>query len=78
MATTNSQSRAAAQKRRRQKALEVGRAVRFGRAEAEAVARQELAALQIEQYIERALATAPPLTPAQTKLLSGLLKGGQR
>ena len=75
MATTNSQSRAAAQKRRRQKALEVGRAVRFGRPEAETVARQELAALQIEQYIERALKKAPPLSASQIRILSGLLRG---
>lgn len=43
-----------------------------------AEAKRELALANIEAAIERNLASAPPLTPAQIKLLSGLLKGGQR
>jgi hypothetical protein len=92
VATTNSQSpadpegeaaarqeiaaRAAEQKLRRQKALEVGRAVHFHNPEAEAAARKELAVLQIEQYIERALARAPKLSDQQVKRLSAILRTG--
>jgi len=43
-----------------------------------AEARQELALANIEAAIERNLAKAPPFTPEQIKLLSGLLRGGQR
>lgn len=52
--------------------------VRIGNAEGEKVARRNLAEAKIADAIERALAVAPPLTLAQTRRLSGLLRtGGQ-
>ncbi|MDH6236231.1 hypothetical protein [Cryobacterium sp. CG_9.6] len=53
-------------------------AVRVHDPEREVTARRNLAEAKIAAAIERALAAAPPLTPAQTKRLSGLLRGGQR
>lgn len=41
-----------------------------------AQARRELAEANIASVIDRALATAPPLSPAQIKRLSALLRGG--
>lgn len=38
--------------------------------------RAELAAAKLEQYIERVVAEAPPLTPAQRDRLALLLQGG--
>lgn len=47
--------------------------------ERQANASRELAEVQIRAAVERALAKAPPLTPAQITRLSGLLRtGGQR
>lgn len=40
-------------------------------------ARRDLAAAKIDQYIERTLESAPPLTPAQSQHLAGLLNGGR-
>ena len=56
----------------------VATAVRVGDAEQEVTARRNLAEAKIAAAIERAVAVAPPLTPAQIKRLSGLLRGGQR
>ena len=42
-----------------------------------AQARRDLAQKNIEAAIARALEKAPPLTPAQIKLLSGLLRGNR-
>jgi hypothetical protein len=39
-------------------------------------ARRELAEAQITTYIERVVAEAPPLTPAQRDRISALLRGG--
>jgi hypothetical protein len=61
-----------------QRSAQVAVAVRLGDAERERTARQNLAEAKIAEYIERALAVAPPLTPAQIKRLTGLLRGGQR
>lgn len=52
-------------------------AVRVGDPEREVTARRNLAEAKIAEAVERALAVAPPLTPAQIKRLSGLLRGGQ-
>lgn len=49
---------------------------RIGDAEGEQVARRNLAEAKIADAIERALAVAPPLTLAQVKRLSGLLRTG--
>lgn len=38
-------------------------------------ARRDLAAARLEEYIERTVAAAPPLTPAQRDRLSALLSG---
>lgn len=56
----------------------VATAVRVGDPEREAAARTGLAVAKIRAAIEREVAKAPPLTPTQIKLLSGLLRGGQR
>lgn len=53
-------------------------AVRVGDSEREVTARRNLAEAKIADAIERAVVAAPPLTPAQIKRLSGLLRGGQR
>lgn len=53
-------------------------AVRVGDSEREVTARRNLAEAKIADAIERAVAAAPPLTPAQIKRLSGLLRGAQR
>lgn len=44
--------------------------------EREAKGRRDLAEAKIAAYVERTLAAAPPLTPAQVKRLSGLLRTG--
>ena len=57
----------------------IARAHLAGDPEVVAVARREHEFARIEAAIERALATAPPLTAAQVKHLSGLLRtGGQK
>lgn len=53
-------------------------AVRVGDADREVVARRNLAEAKIADAIERALAVAPPLAPAQVRQLSRLLRGGAR
>lgn len=53
-------------------------AVRLKDPERETVARRNLAEAKIADAIDRALAVAPPLTPAQIKHLSGLLRGARR
>lgn len=40
-------------------------------------ARRELAAANLEQYIARVVATAPPLTSEQQERLAGLLRSAQ-
>jgi hypothetical protein len=45
--------------------------------EREAKGRRNLAEAKIAEAIERSLAVAPPLTPAQVKRLSGLLRGAK-
>mgnify|MGYP003585957522 CR=1 FL=1 len=45
--------------------------------EREAKGRRDLAEAKIAAAVKRALAVAPPLTPAQVKRLSALLKGGR-
>lgn len=61
-----------------QAAAHVAVAVRVADPEREVTARRNLAEAKIADAVERALATAPPLTPTQVKRLAGLLKGGQR
>ena len=39
-------------------------------------ARRDLAVAKIEDYIEKVVAEAPPLTPAQYDKLASLLQGG--
>jgi len=56
----------------------VATAVRVGDPKREADARRDLAEAKIAEAIERAVSAAPPLTPAQIRRLSGLLRGGQR
>lgn len=59
--------------------VRVARAVHRGNQQEEANARRDLAEAKIARAIERALAVAPPLTTAQVKRLSGILRaGGQR
>ena len=60
-----------------QAAAHVAVAVRVGDSDREVTARRNLAEARIADAVERALAAAPPLTPAQVKRLSGLLRGGQ-
>lgn len=52
-------------------------AVRMHDAEAEQVARGNLAEAKIASAINRALAVAPPLKPPQIKRISGLLRGAK-
>lgn len=62
----------------RQLAGPIAYAVKIGDVEGEKVARRNLAEAKIADAIDRALAVAPPLTPAQARRLSGLLRtGGQ-
>ena len=56
-------------------AMKVAQAERAKDRERIAQARRELAESNIKKAIERALEKAPPLTPAQIRLLSGLLRG---
>lgn len=50
-------------------------AVRMGDTVREEQGRRDLAAAKIATYIERTLEKAPPLSPAQVRRLSALLKG---
>jgi hypothetical protein len=59
-------------------AMKVARVTQYGTPEEVAEAKQELKFANIEAAIQRNLATAPPLTPAQIKLLSGLLRTGRQ
>ncbi|MBM7025038.1 hypothetical protein JS515_04170 [Clavibacter sp. DM3] len=61
-----------------QAAAHVAVAVRVDDPEREVVARRNLAEAKIAEAIERSVAAAPPLTPAQIKRLSGLLRSGKR
>ena len=54
----------------------VARAVYRDDPQEEADARRALAVVKIDIAIARALAVAPPLTPAQVERLSGLLRAG--
>lgn len=45
--------------------------------EREAKGRRDLAEAKIADAVKRALAAAPPLTPAQVKRLTGLLRGAK-
>ena len=57
-------------------AMKVAQAHRAKDPERIAKARRELAESNIQKAIERALEKAPPLTPTQVRLLSGLLRTG--
>jgi hypothetical protein len=59
-------------------AIKVAQAYRTHNPERIDQARRELAELNIAKAIEDNVAKAPPLTPAQIKRLSGLLRGGAR
>lgn len=50
---------------------------RSGDPEQIAAAEAAVREAKIAAYIKRVVAEAPPLTPAQVKRLSGLLKGGK-
>ncbi|RII93282.1 hypothetical protein [Clavibacter californiensis] len=63
---------------RQSAALEKAQAYRTPDPERRAEASRNLAELNIADAIERALSSAPPLTPTQVKRLSGLLRGAQR
>lgn len=52
-----------------------GVAARTGDSAALAEARRDLAAAKLEQYIERTVAEAPPLTAEQRDRLAGILRG---
>lgn len=69
MASSNPPTRAKAQSD-----IMVGR--RLDDPEREAKGRRDLAEAKIADYVERTLAAAPPLTPAQISRLSGLLRTG--
>ncbi len=51
-------------------------AVRQGDAVAAEAATRDLAAAKLEQYIEKVVAAAPPLTSAQRSHLAALVGGG--
>lgn len=53
-------------------------AVRVGDRDRETVARQNLAEARITAAVQRALAASPPLTHAQVKRLSNLLRGSAK
>lgn len=55
----------------------IARAARSGNPEAESQARRNHAFTTIEVAIERALAKAPPLSQAQIRSLSTLLRGAK-
>lgn len=64
---------------KKQKAVAVARASQTKDPVQIADARRELALANIQAAIERNVAKAPPFTPEQIKLLTGLLRtGGQR
>lgn len=52
-------------------------AVRVGDPEREVAARRNLAEAKIAAAVERALATSPPLTPAQIRRIGTLLRGAK-
>lgn len=54
----------------------VARTAHYGTPEEQSEARRDFAAAKIESAVEKALATAPPLTPAQIKRITGLLRSG--
>jgi type IV secretory pathway TrbF-like protein len=54
----------------------LGYAQKVGNADTIATARQELVAAKIESYIQRVVADAPPLSPAQRNRLAALFLGG--
>lgn len=49
-----------------------------GDTEAAQIAARDLRAVKLEEYIERVVAEAPPLTDEQRVRLAGLLSGGGR
>lgn len=51
-------------------------AVRQGDTVAAELASRDLAAAKLEQYIEKVVSTAPPLTSAQKSRLAALIGGG--
>jgi hypothetical protein len=51
-------------------------AVRQGDAAAVETASRDLAAAKLEQYIERVVAAAPPLSEAQKTRLAAIFRGG--
>lgn len=59
-------------------AARIARAVYRRDEQEEADARRDFAAHKIAEAIDRALSTAPPLSPSQLRSLSALLRGGQR
>ncbi|SCX37992.1 hypothetical protein SAMN03159343_0261 [Klenkia marina] len=58
----------------RSSAARAGAAVRWGKANADDV-RRELAAQRISEYLQKTLASAPPLTNEQREKLALLLHG---
>lgn len=54
---------------------QLGVASRTGSRDDIVAARRDLAAAKLEQYIEKIVSTAPPLTPAQKSRLSALIGG---
>lgn len=54
---------------------ELGVATRLRDPERISAARRDLAAAKIQQYVERVVAEAPPLTPEQADRLAAILRG---
>lgn len=54
----------------------LGVAVRLGDQHAARCARQDLAAAKIEDFVQRTVAAAPPLTPEQRDRIASLLRAG--
>ncbi|WP_407358028.1 hypothetical protein LTA6_002620 [Microbacterium sp. LTA6] len=57
-------------------AMEKAQAYRTPDEERRTQASRNLTEAKLAAYVERTLATAPPLTPAQVKRLTGLLRTG--
>lgn len=60
---------------RRPAAARVARAVRSGDTAEEVEARRALAAISITEYVERVVASAPPLNDAQRARITSILAG---
>ncbi|WP_456286249.1 hypothetical protein M1D46_00530 [Microbacterium sp. JZ70] len=64
--------------KRRQSSIAIAQARHRGDRKAEHLARQNHAATIIEDAIDKALASAPPLSEGQLKRLSALMRGGAK